>query len=814
MVAKVAVAAAVYAMDKPFSYRVPPALTVKPGMRVMVPFGRGNRRTEAIVLQVEEQEVDSLKAIDRVLDAEPVLDENGLRTAAFVRERSFCTFYDVIKAMLPAGLWFRAVERIALVPDTDWRQIVKRQPAAVQVLEILEELGGEAEYPALRERFPEEETLQAAIRYLDSKKLIRHEAELHRKVGDKTERMASLAIPAEEAAEYAARKRRTAPIQAAVLDLLSVLGSGSTKEVGYYTGATSATFRTLEKQGILELSEVPTFRRVEVRPVRAEPLVLNGEQQEAYDAICRQWERDVPGAALLYGVTGSGKTSVYLKLIYRCLESGRTALLLVPEIALTPQLVSLFAAHFSDRVAVLHSGLRVGERYDEWKRIRSGAARVVVGTRSAVFAPLQNLGLLIVDEEQEHTYKSENSPRYHARDVALFRGHREKALVLLGSATPSVETMYHAQKGDYGLYRLCTRYNGCQLPPVDIVDMKQELKNGNPTSISAPLEDAIHDAIRDGRQTILFLNRRGASRFVACVNCGEVPQCPRCSVHLTYHAANRRLMCHHCGHSEPMPERCPLCGGPLKPVGTGTQKVEEELHSLLPDVGILRMDTDTITAVNTHEKLLYRFESEKIPILLGTQMVAKGLDFENVALVGVLDADMSLYVENYRAAETTFSMITQVVGRAGRGSVSGRAIIQTMTPENAVITLAARQDYDRFYEMEIGLRKLRNCPPFRDLLVVTFSGPFEERVAESARRFRSVLVNTVQSEAWREIPITILGPAPAAVAKVNNRYRYRLTLGCVNTRPVRQMLSQMIRAFAADRTNRGVTVFVDVNPYD
>lgn len=782
----------------------------------MVPFGRGNRRTEGMILSVSDEAGSGLKCIDQCLDEAPILSADDLRLAAFVRERYFCTFYEAIKAMLPAGIWYHAVDRFSIAARAgDWRAAVKRQPAAVRVMEQLEAMGGQAEYPFLRRQFPDEEALQAALRYLCGKKLICSESQMLRKVGDKTERLASLTVVAEEALEYAAQKRHAAPMQAAVLELLCTIGSGSTKEICYFTGCTMATLKRLAKLGYLELLEEPVYRRVQI-PSRqpAQPLELTPEQQCAFEGLCVRMEAAAPGAALLYGVTGSGKTAVYLKLIAQCLQQGASAMLLVPEIGLTPQLLSLFSAHFGDLVAVLHSGLRVGERYDEWKRIRSGEARVVIGTRSAVFAPLSNVRLMILDEEQEHTYKSENAPRYHAREIALYRGRQHGALVLLGSATPSVETMYHAQKGDIPMYALQTRFNGRQLPAAQIVDMKQELRSGNATSISSVLRQRMEDNLKAGRQTILFLNRRGASRCLVCVNCGSVPQCPRCSVNLTYHAANHRLMCHYCGHSEPTTARCTACGGPLKQVGTGTQKVVEELAGLFPDTEILRMDADTISAVNSHERLLDRFETEKIPILVGTQMVTKGLNFENVTLVGVLDADMSLYVDSFRASETTFSLVTQVVGRSGRGDASGTAVIQTMTPENAVIRYAAEQDYNRFYEMEIALRQLRHCPPFQDELVLTFSGAFEDRVAAAAGLFRRQLAAMLRLDAYRAIPMRILGPAPASVVKVNNRFRYRLTLSTENSRTTRQLVAYLLREFAKDRRNKGVSAFADVNPYD
>ena len=523
--------------------------------------------------------------------------------------------------------------------------------------------------------------------------------------------------------------------------------------------------------------------------------------------------QEKPGAALLYGVTGSGKTSVYLALIRSALDAGRSAMLLVPEIALTPQLLHKMTAHFGKTVAVLHSSLRVGERYDEWRRIARGEARVVVGTRSAVFAPLQNPGLLILDEEQEHTYKSENAPRYHAREIALYRGAKERALVLFGSATPSIETMYLAKTGVYSLYTLKTRYNGRALPDARIIDMKQELRAGNDLDLSRELEEGIRDAILDKKQSILFLNRRGNSRYLVCMDCGDVPQCPRCSVHLTYHSSGRRLMCHYCGYVMPAHARCEKCGGAMKAIGSGTQKVEQELKALFPDTEVLRMDADTVPAAGGHEAMLKQFREQQIPILLGTQMVAKGLDFPSVTLVGVIDADMSLYIDNFRAAETTFSLITQVVGRSGRGADAGCAMIQTMTPEHPVLRLAAKQDYDAFYELELQMRQLRSCPPFSDLFTITVAGLEERGLIEASVRLRDALAANLQKEPYCRAPAQLLGPAPASVARVNYSYRYQLTLVCKNSAAIRRLLSYVLAEFSRDRRNKGITALIDVNSY-
>ena len=811
MIAQIAVSAAIYAIDKPYSYWVPPQLSVAPGMRVLVPFSQGNRRVEGMVLAVTDGEETGLKSVAAVLDETPVLSESLLHLAAFLRERYFCTFYDAVKAMLPAGLWFSVQEEWTLEVPVDEAKVAKSHRDALAILQAAADRGGVIRTQELRQAV-DPALLERYLPYLQNKHYLRSNRTFDRRVRDKSEEIASLAVPWEEAVQYAQSKARSAPMQREVLTLLAQLGSVSAKELCYFTGATMATVRRLERLGFLSLSLRPVFRTPLPPPGDPVPLpVLNESQNAAYTGLAALQDREKPGAALLYGVTGSGKTSVYVRLIARTLEQGRSAVLLVPEIALTPQLIATLVGYFGKTVAVLHSGLRVTERYDEWRRIRQGGARVVIGTRSAVFAPVQQLGLLIVDEEQEHSYKSENSPRYHAREAALYRGAKEGALVLLGSATPSVETMYLARQGTYALFTLGQRFHGGALPEVRIVDLKEELRRGNGTSISLPLQEALRETMDQGRQSILFLNRRGAGQYRICVQCGAVPTCPRCSVSLTYHAANHRLLCHYCGHSEPVQDRCPQCGGMVKTMGVGTQRIEAELRTLFPDREILRMDADTVSATNTHEDILSRFEREKIPILVGTQMVTKGLNFENVTLVGVIDADLSLYVNHFRAAETTFSLLTQVVGRAGRGQHQGRALIQTMSPQHRVIELAARQDYDAFFSMELSLRQLQGLPPFRDLFTVTFLSRIEGWAVSGAARFRAMVLR--QSPGWGTA-LTVLGPSPAPVVKVNNTFRYRLVLQTSGSRPLRRHLAAVLKAFLQDRANRGVTAYVDINSYE
>ena len=814
MICKIAVAAANFAIDKPYSYFIPSEMHLAPGMRVIVPFGRSNRSTEGVVLSVENGNTEGLKSVLQQLDEVPIISDFMLRMAAFLRERYFCTYYDAVRTMLPAGLWFQSKQTYALTSDTSWTEMPSRKKSAMAVLKLLQECGGEAEESMLRDAIADNE-FDDAIVYLLRKKWITAKTDYLRRTNDKIEQIATLTASAEEVLEYAHSRPKSAQMQRSVLELMCSIGSASVKEICYFTGAKPSTVKRLEELGYLALMDKPVLRCRQIQPAKLNgPLVLNDQQQEALSGLQELLIADKPSVSLLYGVTGSGKTAVYIELIRKCLEQGGQAMLLVPEIALTPQLLGLLAAHFENKIAVLHSSLPAGERYDQWKRIRSGDARVVVGTRSAVFAPCNNLKLIILDEEQEHSYKSENAPRYDAREVAHWRCSKEGALLLLGSATPSVETMYHAKCGDYRLFTLNQRYNGKPLPKVEIVDMREQLLQGNDSSISYPMQDAIGNVAHNKRQAILFLNRRGNSRALVCVDCRKAPECPRCNARLTYHSANERLMCHHCGFSQPAVRKCPCCGGTMKQLGTGTQKIQQELEILFPGMTVARMDTDTVSAVNTHEKILEDFQRNETPVLVGTQMVAKGLNLPKVTLVGVLDADLGLYTDNYRGAETTFNMLTQVVGRAGRGDESGRAMIQTMLPEHQVVKLAANQDYDSFYDLEIKLRQVQKNPPFGDVAIITVFGQDEAGVLRGCMKLRESLRLCLSQPDYRQEECTVLGPAPSPVPKINYNYRYRLTLQCRMTRPLRNLIAHLLRQFSQDRENRGISAFVDVNGFD
>ena len=803
IVAKLAVQAATYAIDKAYDYLLPDELSGRVGCRVLIPFGRGNRLSEGVILSLhQEVPAKPLKAVRSLLDDEPVVTEKELRLALWMSRRYFCTFYDALRTILPAAVWYRyreiwSLRQPVLMPDAP-----EREQAVAWLLQD-GPLAEDKLCQALGDDIP------PLLRRMEKAGTLTHTAEQQKKVRDKVVAFASLCVPAEQAADLAGRssKRRE------VVSFLARNGETALHDLRYFTGAAKKTVDDLCRLGAVSLREQEEYRISEKQyAVKATDITLNDEQQRVCDALLAQIDRGEAGVTLLLGVTGSGKTMVYIRLAQLLLERGKSVMILVPEIALTPQMMARFTAYFGDRVALLHSGLRMTERYDQYKRIRRGEARIVLGTRSAVFAPLAELGLIIMDEEQEGSYESENAPCYHARDVAKYRCAQEGARLLLGSATPTVETAWHAEKGDYGLLELRQRFNRQALPRVIVADLRHELRQGRSTVISQPLYDELQKNMAAGEQSILFLNRRGSSRQLLCPQCSYVPECPRCSVYLTYHSANDRLMCHYCGFSQPAPERCPDCGGALKHIGFGTQRVEEELHELFPGTEVLRMDADTVSA--GHEALLRQFEERRVPILLGTQMVAKGLDFENVTLVGVLSADLSLYVDHYRAAERTFNLLTQVVGRAGRGAKKGRAVIQTYTPENDVIQAAAAQDYERFYRSEIQLRRLRRDPPFADQFIITVSGGEEDDVRRAVGLLRSGLDAAVKKPPYDDMGLELIGPAPAPVVRVNGSYRYRLLLLGENNAQVRGLLSSFMRAFAQRTENRRLHIRVDCDLMD
>ena len=734
VVATVAVDNTFFSFDTDYSYAVPENLSskVETGCAVKVPFGRGDKLRNGIVISLCEGETSSLKPIAEC--GKKVLTDEMVSLALWLKERCFCTTYDCLKQMLPRGF---------------------------------------------------------------------------NRIKSKTQKMVRLLTDDETALASVTKKQKF------VTDLLLDVGCAEVNEVCEFCSVGISVIKNLEKNGIVELFEKEIYRNPysdSGANVQRDEIVLSSEQKNTYDTYAKMLKTG--GVGLLYGVTGSGKTQVYLKLIDDAVENGKDVIVLVPEISLTPQTLSIFHKRYGDRVAVIHSGLSLGERNDEYKRADRGEAKIVVGTRSAIFAPLHNLGLIVMDEEQEPTYKSERTPRYSAREVAKYRAAYNKALFLMISATPSVETYSNAVSGKYVLCELNERYGDAVLPEVITVDMKTEMKLGNKSPISAKLKELITLTLEKGKQAILLINRRGYNTFIACNECGHIITCPNCSISLTYHSYNNRLTCHYCGYSKPLDNICPECNSDaVRYSGYGTQRIEDELSRLFPEARVLRMDADTTTAKFSHQKLLDSFAAGEYDILIGTQMVAKGLDFENVTLVGVVNADNSLYDESYTASERSFDLITQVVGRAGRRGEKGTAVIQTINPFNETIEFAANQDYKGFYENEISMRRLMIYPPYCDIISAVFTGENENDTALCAKTFFDIMVELNKNE-YSEIKLFALGPTQAKISKINNRYRYHLALKCKNSKKVRSMITEILKRINKIKEYRDVSVIVDINPAD
>ena len=742
----VAVSNATFHFDKLYTYAVMPDQqdTVRLGSMVLVPFGRGSRARMGVVLACDaEPESAKLKFLFDVAPASACLTPELLRLVHFLKERTFCTYYEAVKAVIPYGAQYKPT-----VAEDGVTPVLQKQ-------------------------------------------LVRHTENAYKLVGT---------LPP---------KPRPTAKQLAAVALLA--GGERTLSALEEKGISRAVLDNLCAKGVLECSKVnKSIDLYSSIPLKNEPILLTEEQQAAYDALLPGLEDAAPHSALLYGVTGSGKTLVFLKLIEHCLQLGRRALVLVPEISLTPQMILRLKSQFGKRVAVQHSALNHTERLLQWQMIQDGGADIVVGTRSAIFSPLENIGLVIIDEEQEHTYRSESAPRYSAHEVARQRAAENGALLLLASATPSTESYYAAQHGRTQLVRLTKRYGGNPLPKVQIVDMRAELASGNPREISLAMEDAIRHNLEAGKQTILLLNRRGYQTVAQCEDCREVLKCQKCSVPMVYHKSAHKLLCHYCGSQlDPPPARCPACGGKLQYRGFGTQKAEEELAKLFPEARILRMDQDTTTAKDAHEKLLAKFARHEYDIMVGTQMVAKGLDFEDVTLVGVLGIDSLLFAQGFRAYETVFSLVTQVVGRSGRAKDPGFAIIQTTDPDNPVLNLAAAQDYDAFFEQEIAYRKLGLYPPFCGLCVVGFAGPKESEVARASARFAALLGR--QAAKQPDLPLRVLGPTPGSIEKINDSYRYKLTVKCRNDRRFRDLIRETLTLYEQEKLPGKATVVVDLH---
>ncbi len=735
LIATVAVEKAFFNIDSDYDYYVPDKLlnVVKVGMMVKVPFGNGNKLREGMVVKLYTAINSKLKEIDSVVSAAPLLSEEMVSLALWLKERCFCTTFDCLKQMLPRG---------------------------------------------------------------------------YGKVGDKSSKMATLLIENENDLP------KLTPKQRSVVNLLFDIGTAGVDEICEFCSVGKAVLNNLEKYGVISFFDKQVYRTpyiVSDNQIDDAEIELSPKQSKAYQTFLKMMNAD-GGSGLLFGVTGCGKTQVYLKLIDRVIEQGRDVIVLVPEIGLTSQALSIFHNRYGSRVAVIHSGLSLGERNDEYKRISNGDAKIVVGTRSAVFAPVQNLGLIVMDEEQENTYKSERTPRYSTKEVANFRAKYNKALFLMTSATPSLDSYSNAVAGKIQLCEIDERFGESKLPEVITVDMKAEIKNGNRTPISSRLKECLQETLEHNKQAILLINRRGYNTFIACSDCGHVITCPSCSISLTYHSYSNRLVCHYCGYTKRLDNKCPECGSEnIRYSGYGTQRIEDELTALFPTAKILRMDADTTSSKFSHDKLFNAFKNHEYDILIGTQMVAKGLDFPDVTLVGVVNADNSLYDENYNSSERCFDLITQVIGRSGRRDDRGLAVIQTINPFNPTLEFAANQDYKSFYNNEISLRKAMIYPPYCDIYSASFVGENENTVALCAKAFFDILKELNSDNSQKLI---VLGPSPAKISKLNNQYRYRLSIKCKNSKKIRKLFNDILIRLSKIKEYKDVQVSLDLNPYN
>lgn len=816
MIAQVAVEQTVFHFDKPFDYYVPLELADKilPGIRVEVPFGRGNTKKQGIVIRtITASSIEKVKPILRVLDKEIFLSDEMLKLGEFISEHTFSPLYESLKPMLPPGSNYRIITKYRAksgisFDDEDFPKLNDDETA---ILKMLIDSHGTVD----KDRLLKICGLSSDSNILDrlvKLGLLERIFDRKRSVKDATVRMTRLTD------EFLSSEKeiKLTPKQKSVVDFLMEVDAASTKEISYFTGVTPAVINALTQKGITEFFDEEILRnpyREKCTVTDTAEIKLSNDQQIAFDSMMQKYRSGEANATLLYGVTGSGKTSVYLKLIDEVLADGKQIIVMVPEISLTAQTLNIFHSRYGSKVAVFHSGLSLGQRLDEWKRVKQGEASIAVGTRSAIFAPFDNLGLIIMDEEQEASYKSESSPKFHARDAAKFRAAYNKALLVMVSATPSINSYSFAKSKKYSLCELESRYGENQLPQVIALDMREESLAENSEIISERLLDMLRENLEKKEQSILLLNRRGYNTYLSCRSCGEVITCPHCSISMTYHIANNRLMCHYCGYSQEYNNECPSCHKPhMRYSGIGTQKAEEELEKLLPDARIMRMDTDTTSTRFAHDEHFKDFSQGKYDIMLGTQMVAKGFDFPNVTLVGVLNADNAMYSGDYRGMEQTFSLLTQVVGRAGRGGKKGRAVIQTFSPEMPVIELAAKQDYKEFYKSEIDKRKLLIYPPYCELCVIGFVSTAEDRAKLAAKLFYNKLTGHLCDD-YRGTKMILLGPAPAAISKISGKYRYFLTVKCHNNKNTRELIRQTIRELSFEKSLNSVTVTADFNPY-
>ena len=813
MIVSAAVNGTTYGYDKLFGYTVPADLqdSVKVGMRVTVPFGRGNRKRIALVMEIlytDDQEVmKKFKPVASVEDKEPIISGEMMELLIWLKNTTLCTYFEAFHTIVPSGMSLRFSQKFSVVKPSKAPDTADLSERENEIYCMLSEAKLKKDVDGMLESFLNTSD-KDNIKSLIEKGFITETNEVKQRVRNETVRMIELSdeFRANEFAFNVSVK------QQAVVDFLRENAAASVKELEYVCGVSRAMINGLLKKGVISDYEYETVStpKTEVSENIAD-ITLSDEQQRAYDGIAELIDSGKPHAALLYGVTGSGKTLVFVKLIQHTIEIGKTAIVLIPEISLTPQIQQRFQSLFGDMVSVIHSGLSLSQRMNEYKRIKSGGAKIVVGTRSAVFSPLSDIGLIIMDEEGERTYKSESSPKYHAREIAKKRCAFHNSVLLMASATPSIESMYYAQTGRYSLFKLEKRYSNNPLPDVEIIDLNNEIRNGNNSVFSEKLARELEYNLEHDQQSIILLNRRGFDTVLTCCECHETETCPNCSIPLTYHKVNNRVICHYCGYSHDFSGICSKCGSKmLRHSGYGTQKVEDELKMLMPTARILRMDADTTYSRYAYDKNFSAFGKGEYDIMIGTQMIAKGLDFPKVTLVGVLSVDKALYTGDFRSYERTFSLIAQVVGRCGRGEMIGRAYLQTYSPEHYVLNLAAMQDYDSFYNEERSLRKALIYPPFCDICTVTFSSVIDAKADEASKAFLKLMQESFD-KLEKKLPIRVIGPSKCVLEKVKGKYRYRIIIKCKNNSDFRSYIGGVwSEAFTMKEFSK-VTTAVDIN---
>lgn len=808
MIAKVIINSASKQTDKAFDYLVPEELQdiIKIGTRVLVPFGSGNKQLEGYVIGIAQH--SQAKKLKTVISAEeiPVFNEKMLELIEWMREKYICTYIDIIRAIIPAGTSVKNEEWYV-----DANADISLTPKETKILEQLRSQGGACEINALMQFF-EDENIKPALKRMCEKGALKKEYRDTKSIKDKTVRIVRLAIPPEDIGETIDMlTKNRAYAQAKIIEALSCMDIVSAADLMTLTQSNYNTLSALKKRGLIEFENVVVSRshRTADEIPKSSPPILTMEQENVSEKIREALRENKFREILLHGVTGSGKTEVFMNAIKAVTDGSKQAIMLVPEISLTPQMLERFISRFGERVAVYHSGLSLGERYDEWKKMRDGKADIVIGARSAVFAPFDNVGIIIMDEEHEATYKSEMPPRYDTKETARFRAKQNECTLILASATPDVGTYYRAKNKETDLLELKTRVNKNPIPEVRIVDMRAELANGNKSIFSKALLEEMEKNLKNREQTILFLNRRGFSTFVSCRSCGYVAMCPECNISLTYHKYNNTLKCHYCGYVRSNYTQCPKCASKyIRYFGGGTQKVEEEVKKLFPAASTIRMDVDTTSKQNSHEKLLKEFSQKKIDVLVGTQMVAKGLDFPDVTLVGVISADTMLNIDDFRSSERSFDLLEQVSGRAGRASKKGRAIIQTYSPEHNAVVFASKHDYIDFYNHEISARKIMWYPPFCDMVSILFTGPLEASVSQCAKYY----AKNISKLKEQSKKIQILGPIPAAITKIKNKFRWRILIKCENADLLSAALVSAREECLKNKNYEKITIVIDKNP--